>query len=247
MNKLKQPDGSMRERAYRHIQRKISSRELTAGAPVSELPIANELGISRTPTREAIRQLAAEGLLEEIPGRGAYVPRLSHSDIADLYDLREALELHAVRKLARQSIGSADLAKLQSVADEVLVLIRALEASGRAILNPEQMERFESSDIAFHMTLAHLAGNERILRILNQVRQVVRIFARRHAGHDRRSLEQIYQDHRDVLEAIVRHQSDEAAAVLARHIQNSRRERLDQYEQWEREAEAAAGNPFAVR
>lgn len=237
----------MRERAYKFIQRKISGRELTAGAPVSELSIANELGISRTPTREAIRQLAAEGLLEEIPGRGAYVPRLSHSDISDLYDLREGLELHIVRKLASQSIGSFDLMKLQTVTEELSALIQSLNESGRSSLDEEQMERFESADIAFHTMLARLAGNDRVLKILNQVRQTIRIFARRHSGHDRNSLEQIYCDHRDIMQAIVRREPDEAAAVLSRHIQNSRHERLDQYEQWEREAELVASRAFALR
>lgn len=243
MNKSRQFDGSMRERAYKFIQRKISSRELPAGAPVSELSVSNELGISRTPTREAIRQLAAEGLLDEIPGRGAYVPRLSHADIADLYDLREGLELHIVRKLAIQSLGPADLAKLQGVTEELLVLIHALDRSGLSRLDEEQMERFESADIAFHMTLTRLGGNERVLRIVNQVRQTIRIFARRHTGHERSALEQIYRDHRDIVQAIALHQADEAAAILSRHIQNSRRERLDQYEQWEREAELVAGIP----
>jgi DNA-binding GntR family transcriptional regulator len=238
--KTRQADGSMRERAYRFIQRKISSRELAAGAPVSELSIANELGISRTPTREAIRQLAAEGLLEETPGRGAYVPRLSHSDLANLYDLREALELHTVRRLAARTLGDVDIERLHSVTEELAALINALEKTGCPSLNDEQMERFEAADIAFHMSLARLAGNERVIRIINQVRQTVSIFARRHTGHDRRSLQQIYCDHRDILQAILARDPEKAAAILARHIQNSRHERLDQYEQWEREADRAA-------
>ena len=237
----------MRERAYRFIQKKISSRELTAGTPVSELSIANELGISRTPTREAIRQLSAEGLLEEIPGRGAYVPRLSHTDITELYDLREALELHVVRKLASQPIGPADLLRLKAATQELLTLMQALEHSGHSNLDEEQMERFESADITFHMTLARLAGNERALRIVSQVRQTIRIFARRHAGHNRISLEQIYRDHCDIVQAIADGAPDQAASLMSRHIQNSRRERLDQYEQWEREAELASARPFAFR
>lgn len=245
--KSRQPDGTMREKAYKFIQQKISSRELTAGAPVSELSVANELGISRTPAREAIRQLAAEGLLDEIPGRGAFVPRLSHSDIADLYELRESLELHIVRKLASRSISPAALAKLKGVSEELSALVQALEQSGRSSLDDEQMERFESADIAFHMTLARLAGNQRILRIVHQVRQTIKIFARRHAGHDRPSLEQVYCDHRDIVQAIATRNPDQAASVLSRHIQHSRHERLDQYEQWEREAELLAGSSLAPR
>ena len=66
-----EPGGTTRrEVAYHHIQRKISTRALRAGEPVSDVAISKELGISRTPAREAIRQLVSEGLLESVPGRG---------------------------------------------------------------------------------------------------------------------------------------------------------------------------------
>lgn len=226
----------MRELAYAYIQRKIASREFRAGAPVSELPIAKELGISRTPTREALRQLITEGLLEELPGRGAVVARLSRADIVEVYDLREALELHAIRKLAEQSLPPADLAMLQKVSDEVLVLIDELDRSGKPTLDEQQMERFESSDIGFHMALLRLAGNRRSLKAVMQARQLIRIFARRRCGHDRASLEQIYRHHHEIVQAIALKKPDEAAAIISRHIQNSKQERLEQFEQWERDA-----------
>src|SRR5579863_907354 len=124
----------MRELAYAHIQRKIASRELRAGAPVSELPIASELKISRTPTREALRQLITEGLLEELPGRGAVVARLEREDIIELYDLREALELHAVRTLASRANAPEDLVAIQRVADELLQLINEIDQANPPVL-----------------------------------------------------------------------------------------------------------------
>jgi len=78
--------------AYHHIQRKISTRELRAGEPVSDVTISRELGISRTPAREAIRQLVSEGLLESVPGRGVVVITLDRNDIRELFEMREALE-----------------------------------------------------------------------------------------------------------------------------------------------------------
>jgi len=122
---------SMREVAYQHIQKKIATRTFRAGDPVSELPVANELGISRTPTREAIRQLVAEGILEEVTGRGVLVVKLDVRDIEEIYDVREALEVQAVTRIARQVVGAVELKNLRKVADEMLSLTQALQRSGR--------------------------------------------------------------------------------------------------------------------
>ncbi len=236
----------MRELAYAHIQRKIASRELRAGTPVSELPIANELKISRTPTREALRQLITEGLLEELPGRGAVVARLEREDVVELYDLREALELHAVRMLASRANAPEDLAALQRVADELVQLIIELDRMNAPLLDDGQMQRFESSDIGFHIALLRMAGNRRSLKVVNHARQLIRIFAERRGGHDRVSLERIYRHHYDIVRAIALRKPDEACALVSEHIQNSRRERLDQYEQWERDAALDRGRIISM-
>src|SRR5271157_1323834 len=86
------PEQSLAEKAYLYLRRKILSGELPAGIPLSEASIARELGNSRTPLREAIRRLAAEGFLRHIPNRGSMVVEFSKRDIAELYELREALE-----------------------------------------------------------------------------------------------------------------------------------------------------------
>src|SRR6185295_11122537 len=85
--KTSQPSRPMREVAYHHIQRKISTRELRAGEAVSDVTISKELGISRTPAREAIRQLVSEGLLESRTGRGVVVITLDREDIRELFEI----------------------------------------------------------------------------------------------------------------------------------------------------------------
>ena len=96
-------DLSIRERAYLHIQQLLLSGQLEAGSSVSELLLAKELGSSRTPIREAMNQLAAEGLLEQSPNGGMIVAQLGREDIIELYELREALEVYAVGKIARDT------------------------------------------------------------------------------------------------------------------------------------------------
>jgi DNA-binding GntR family transcriptional regulator len=227
---------SAREIAYLHIQKKIATRALSAGMPVSELPIAKELGISRTPTREAIRQHVAEGLLEQIPGRGVVVVKLERRDIAEIYEIRKALEVHAARAAALRFRETADLRGLRQVADRVQSLIQELRRSGHERLNADQMKRLEAAGIGFHTLLLQAAGNRRILKLVTGLRSLVRSFAMHRKGYAADQLKRIHQDHCDVIAAIQARDPDRAAAVMQAHMEGSQRERLEQFDQREQEA-----------
>jgi DNA-binding GntR family transcriptional regulator len=226
----------MREVAYHHIQRKISMRQLRAGQPVSDVAISKELGISRTPAREAIRQLVSEGLLEAVPGRGVVVITLDRDDIRDLFEMREALEGLAARTVAARAPAAGEIRDLRSVAAALTSLIKELEASRKPALDEKQMERFEVADLAFHTYIMKLAGNQRSLRALSGIRLLIRIFAARLGGHNLAMLKQINRDHLDLISAL--HSANPQAAVecVHRHISKSQKSRLEEFDQREREA-----------
>ncbi|MEO8592873.1 MAG: GntR family transcriptional regulator [Candidatus Solibacter sp.] len=227
---------SMREVAYLHIHKKIASRSLRAGDPVSEVAIAKELGISRTPTREAIRQLVAEGILEESPGRGVIVVNLDVRDICELYEVREALEVYAVDKIARQLLGPVELNNLRQVAGEIRELAEGLQRSGAEFLDADEMMHFEAADIGFHTYLIQIAGNRRSLKMVKGLRALIRMVAMRRVGHRADDLLRIYQDHSDIVDAIEARDPARATAVLSAHIRTSQQLRLEQFVQREREA-----------
>jgi DNA-binding GntR family transcriptional regulator len=226
----------MREVAYHHIQRKISSRELRAGAPVSDVVIAKELGISRTPAREAIRQLVSDGLLESVSGRGVVVITLDRDDIRELYEMREALEGLAARTVAARAPSEVEMRDFRSIASAMTVIIKELEAGRKSELDENQMERFEVADLAFHTYLMRLAGNRRSQRAVSSIRLLIRIFASRRRGHSLTVLKQIHRDHTDVITAIRAGDPQTAAECLSRHVSNSRKSRLQEFDQREREA-----------
>jgi DNA-binding GntR family transcriptional regulator len=236
-----------RERAYHHIQRIIASGELAAGQAISELSLAQDLGISRTPIREALAQLAAEGILEQSPNRKAVVVKLSRQDIIELYELREALELYAVGKAARQPLRQASLDNLQSLNDAILTLRDELEGAGKAGLDAEQMRRFANYDLAFHTLLMRLATNARLLKVVNETRVLVRIFAIRRRGYTIPELEDIHHRHCDVARAIAEQDCPRAMQAVSEHIQLSQVERLDDYDQWELEASLRETFPIPLR
>lgn len=227
---------SARERAYSFMQRKIASGELSAGHAISELSLAKELGISRTPIREALAQLAAEGILEQSPNRKAVVVKLTRQDIVELYELREALEVYAVGKAARQVVRPADLDRMRSLNDALLTLRDELLRSGKPGLDAEQMHRFVTYDLTFHTLLLRLAANARILKVVNETRVLVRIFAIRRRGYTVAELEDIHRRHRGVVCGIAEQNPESAMHAVAEHIQLSQVERLDDFDHWEIEA-----------
>jgi len=227
--------GSIREKAYLHIQKRIANGTLAAGGGISELLLAKELQSSRAPIREAMHQLAAEGLLEQNPSGGMVVAQLTRGDIVELYELREALEVFAVGKTARMPMVQPDKQRLQNLVDEIGVLRRELETSGGVALDTRQMERFIACDLGFHALLISMANNSRLHKIVNETRLLIRIFAIYREGHDRIALKNIQRYHQRILDSVVRQQPAVAMAALGEHIQASQRERLSEYDRWKRE------------
>jgi DNA-binding GntR family transcriptional regulator len=222
--------------AYHHIQRKISTRALRAGEPVSDVTISKELGISRTPAREAIRQLVSEGLLESVPARGVVVITLDRDDIRELFEIREALEALAARTVAERVPSSSEVRDLRSVASSLTALIKELETSRKPTLDEKQMERFEVADLAFHTYILKLAGNQRSLRTLGGIRLLIRIFAARRGGHSLANLKQINRDHQELINALQQGDAQAAVECVHRHIAKSQKSRLEEFDQREREA-----------
>lgn len=231
---------SFRAKAYILLQKKIATGELPAGSLVSELALSKELGSSRTPVREAVSQLLAEGLLETSPGGGIVVTRLTRQGIIDLFELREALEVFAVGRATRGSVLPSDRQRLESLIAETPVLIRELKETGSSELNAEQMRRFTIADLSFHALLIRMAANVRILKVVNDTRLMIRVFGIERSGHKRKELERIHKSHREILHAVVEQDTAQAQALVAAHIQASASERLEGFDQWEREVSLAS-------
>jgi len=227
---------SARERAYAYIQQKIAGRELPAGAAISEVALAAELGISRTPVHEAIRQLLGEALLEEDSNGVIVVVRLSRQDFAELYELRSVLETHAVSKIAKRALAGKDLERLQTLAGEIKTLRDALVKSRKKNLDDAQMRQFEMADIRFHTFLMSIAENSVALKFFNRVRYLIRAFAARRSGHSPEALARIHNEHLDLVRALSEGNVEKAIQVIAQHVQTSQQERMEEYAYWEREA-----------
>jgi DNA-binding GntR family transcriptional regulator len=228
--------GSARERIYNHVHELVSKGELRGGHVISELQLSRDLGTSRSPVREAIGHLIADGLLEQAPNRSAVVVDLHREDIIDLYEVREALETYAVRKVAQRGLHPANDAQLKGYLASVQDMIRSLKKSGKRELNPEQMAEFSNIDMKFHALLVLSTQNVRMQKIVADTRVLVRIFAMRRNGHELSVLEKIHRQHVAIAQAVVKGHAEDAAALLSEHIQTSLKERLDEFDLWKRES-----------
>jgi DNA-binding GntR family transcriptional regulator len=215
--------------AHRHILGKIANGELSAGTPVSEVSLATELGVSRTPVREAIGQLVAEGMLQR-SSRGAVVAEPTRQDIIELYELREALEVYAIGKIATHRLSSRILEPLEALVEELRTIATELKKSGEPALEGEAMRRFITCDMRFHMLLLQAGGNQRMLKILDSASVLLRVFSLPREHHTGKLLAEVHRFHRRILDAVAKGSRAEAMQLLGEHIQLSLEERLAEYE-----------------
>lgn len=226
---------SVRERAYLHIQQMVATGQLPAGSAISELQLAKELGSSRTPIREAMNQLAAEGMLEQAPGGGMLVAQVTREDITELYELREALEAYAVARIASVPLHAVDRQRLQDSTDGIAVLEKELTKSKQSALDDAQMQRFLTLDLGFHALLMSMTHNSRLQKIINETRLLISVFAIRRRGHDIATLKSVHTYHQNILDALVAQDASAAMHSISDHIRASQQERLQEYDYWRRE------------
>ena len=238
---------SIRERAYAFIQGKIASRQFPAGSAISDVPIAEELGSSRTPVREALRQLLTEGYLTQTANGSLEVVRLTLHEISELFEIREALESQAIRKVATNGLPEPDLARSRNILSEMIALQKHLLKSGEPGLNVDQMRRYEVFDVAFHTVLVRASDNLRLLKAVNELRFLIGTFTMRHKGHSVTELTRLNEEHQKLLELILQRQPEESTKLLSCHIQSSKRVRLEEYGQWERESSLRESVPDWTR
>lgn len=211
--------GRLADRAHREIRRRILDNEYAPAQQVLEQDLAADLGMSRTPVREALVRLAHERLVELVPRHGMRVVPLSLQDLRDVYEVITALELAAIERLVRMRPDSVTLAAL----DTALDAMDAATARGRT-------DAWVRADQQFHGLLLGLCGNPRLVALASTLSDQVHR-ARLATVRLRASLDPSNREHRAVVEAIGRGSLRDAQRHHARHRARTSREILDILEQ----------------
>ena len=193
------------EEVAEQLRQRIFGRLLEPGSWIDELKLCGELGISRTPMREALKVLAVEGLVTMRPRRGAYVTEMSERDVREAYQLLALLESDAAARVSERA-SAAELAELQ-----------ALHVQLEAAIG--ERERFFALNEAFHLRLLELEGNRWRQQIVTDLRRVMKL-NRHHSLFKQGRLAESLQEHRDLMQALVERRPEQVAQRMRLHFEN---------------------------
>ena len=194
------PHSSLKDNVYAYIAGRIDSGELSAGDRVSEQAICDAMGVSRTPVREALIQLASDGYLDNLPRRGFRVRGFDRENALEVFEIMGPLD------------GQAAYLACPGLDDDTIAQLRFLVGSMDLAIESRLMLKYDDLQREFHYTYYHLCGNQRLIELL---RQLERCFIKRdYSTVDReeayRLLRKANDEHRRILELF---EARDAAAV----------------------------------
>jgi DNA-binding GntR family transcriptional regulator len=193
------------QRVHEHLREEILSGRLRPGSELQEVALAESLGVSRGPLREAIGRLAAEGLVTVRPRRGAVVRALTPAEFLEAYQVREALEILGIR-LAVPRLDAQETAALEAVVDEM-----------QSCAEREDVDGFFDVNDRFHRALVAASGNARLVELHGQLLSQMGRYRTRSLAL-RGNLARSVGEHRAILRAVKSGNADRAARLLGEHI-----------------------------
>lgn len=197
----------LRDVVFNTLRQAILRGELKPGERLMEIQLANKLGVSRTPIREAIRKLELEGLVLMIPRKGAEVADITEKSLKDVLEVRKALEELAVR-LACDKITAEEIQELKDAAE-------AFEET----LKSKDVTEIAEADVRFHDVIFTATDNQKLIQLLYNLREQMyryRVeYLKKEEVHP-----QLLREHQEIIEHIEANNKEEATEILCRHIDN---------------------------
>jgi len=200
---------SKKATAYEALKRRIINNSLKPGEPLNERVLSNELGISKTPVREALQQLEKEGFVENIPQKGSFVSRISAKDIREIFEVREILECAATKG----STLTPDLHKLQGIRKKFESIERVNAKTPLGLMKAGDQ---------IHNYLFESFQNDRLIEIHKRLQDHIdRIRVYFVNQFDLNRLEQASKEHKEILNALIARDPIAAERAVRTHLQNA--------------------------
>lgn len=197
----------LRDVVFKTLRQGILTGELKPGERLMEIHLANRLGVSRTPIREAIRKLELEGLVTMVPRRGAEVAQISEKNLKDVLEVRRALDVLAV-ELACDRITKEELEKLKEAKEEFVRLTQTKDTS-----------LISKSDEAFHDIITRSTRNDRLIQLVSNLSEQMYRYRFEYIK-DSNYHSRLIKEHEDIFRAIFEHDKEAAAKAATLHIDN---------------------------
>ncbi|GFO86346.1 MULTISPECIES: GntR family transcriptional regulator [Anaerostipes] len=197
----------LRDVVFNTLRQAIITGEFAPGERLMEIALANRLGVSRTPVREAIRKLELEGLVVMIPRKGAEVAKITEKDLRDVLEVRSSLEELAA-ELAAERMNDEVKEKLEKALKE---FEEAIESDDNAAI--------ADSDVDFHDVIFEATGNARLIQIINNLREQMYRYRLEYVK-DTEYHTVLLNEHRELAKAMVEGRKEDARKIMKRHIDN---------------------------
>lgn len=205
---IKQPE-SLAKMAHEAIRQSILSGQWKIGELYNEKAIAADLGISRTPVREALLELASQDLIIFLPRRGLMVNRFTRRDVDEIFELRKAIELAAVEKITVAS-PPYDLFEIEES------LLKQRKAA-----KEKNYLAFMEADRTFHTRFSELTNNRRLIAILENIRDMIHVMGVKALALEGRAL-RVMDEHQTIFKAVRNGKPEEARNAMAYHLDQSK-------------------------
>ncbi len=224
---------ALSEIAYRYITQKLMTPELAAGVKISEHRIATACGISRTPVRQAIRQLIQEGVLYQVPRSGTYVSQVNRNQVIEAYEMRMAVECFLIEKAIR-NLTLAERQSLRRLCDEMHEIIRRSRDTGSNLLDESLAIPFLKADLSFHLILLQSAKNQAAVKVVTNVYQRNQFFGHHSHRRDLQHLAWAWRYHAMIEKAVRLGDVEKARKAMRNHITRSMNDALRHMDACER-------------
>ncbi len=212
--------GSVAQSTYERLREMLLAGEIAAGDRLVNRTLAAELGVSVIPVREAIQRLASEGLVEHIPGAGAYARKLDRREISQLYSFREQLEIYAAREAAAH-IRSYQLDQLEQVCEEFGALLNQIDQAQEQLATHDIVKRWLVLDAAFHEVLIEAADNPWLQKATSDLKMLSRVVSSKPRHLSLEVATRTHDQHLQLIGAIRAGNADAAGDIMRGHIQSA--------------------------
>lgn len=197
----------LRDVVFNTLRQAILRGELKPGERLMEIQLANKLGVSRTPIREAIRKLELEGLVLMIPRKGAEVSDITEKSLRDVLEIRKALEELAVQ-LTCDKITKEQIRELEEAAEEF-----------KKILKSSDVTEIAEADVHFHDIIYKATDNQRLIQLLNNLGEQMYRYRVEYLKNSE-AYPQLVAEHEEIIRHIERKEKEKAATIVCKHIDN---------------------------
>ena len=197
----------LRDVVFNTLRQAILRGELKPGERLMEIQLANKLGVSRTPIREAIRKLELEGLVLMIPRKGAEVAEITEKSLRDVLEVRRALEELAVQRVC------------EKITEEEIEELKAAAREFENVLKDGDITKIAEADVRFHDVIYMATDNQKLIQLLNNLREQMYRFRVEYLKREE-VRPQLLAEHEEIIATIERREKDTATKVVCEHIDN---------------------------